>query len=40
MEAFAVQSKAGREQYCRSIRHKFKTERLLTRLFGQKEQGQ
>jgi hypothetical protein len=40
MEAFAVRTKAEREKYCKSIRHKFKTEQLLTQIFGQKEQGQ
>jgi transcriptional regulator with XRE-family HTH domain len=40
MEAFAVRTKAEREKYCKSIRHNFKTEQLLTQIFGQKEQGQ
>jgi transcriptional regulator with XRE-family HTH domain len=40
MEAFAVRTKAEREGHCKTIRHMFKTERLLTQLFGQKEQGQ
>ena len=40
MEAFAVRTKAERETYCKTIRHGFKEERLLTQLFGQKEQGQ
>jgi transcriptional regulator with XRE-family HTH domain len=40
MEAFAVRTKADREKHCKAIRHEFKTERLLTQIFGQKEQGQ